>query len=390
MEGKINPIIHIDEPNFDISRQIQRGLLYEVHIADLHFGAIDPKAEYDILYSQFIQKINRLPRIDIIGVDGDIFDKKMMANSPAIYYAIKFIGDIVNIARVHNAAVIMTVGTPSHEAGQYSVLYRYLDDPTVEVYIMDRIGFVYTHGAKILCVPELHNEPESTYEHFFKYTSYDQVFGHMTIKGAVYGNNVGTGRLFCIEDFLRCRGPIISGHVHKPGCFESDFYYTGSPIRYKFGEEEAKGFLIVIMDLDTRMYYTHFEEITSFRYDTIELKDIMSNDPKVVIEYLDNLKTQKGIDYLKVKFRYIVDGSSKTVITNYYRNRGDIKLEFLDTQAEAMEQAKLDQEENSIQYSFITNNKISDEEKFCQYVNIQEGYDFITVDKLREILSEDI
>jgi hypothetical protein len=138
------------------------------------------------------------------------------------------------------------------------------------------------------------------------------------------------------------------------------------------------------------MYYTHFEEITSFRYDTIELKDIMSNDPKVVIEYLDNLKTQKGIDYLKVKFRYIVDGSSKTVITNYYRNRGDIKLEFLDTQAEAMEQAKLDQEENTIQYSFITNNKISDEEKFCQYVNIQEGYDFITVDKLREILSEDI
>ncbi len=389
MGQKINPLIYMDSPEFyDISRGTKRGLLYEVHIADIHFGAMDPQKEYQILYEQFILKISSLPRIDIIAINGDIFEKKMMANSPAIYYAIKFVGDVVAVAKAHNAAVIMTVGTPSHEAGQYSVLYQFLDDPEAEVYIVDQLRYVYTHGVKILCIPELHNEEEALYTQFLNMEFYDQAFGHMTFKGAVYGNNVGTGRLFCIEDFLRSRGPIISGHVHTPGCFERDFYYTGSPMRYKFGEEEAKGFLIVIMDLDTRQYYTHFEEITSFRYDTVELKDIISNDPKKVIDYIDDLKAN-GIDYLKIKFKYIIDGSSKTIITNYYRNRSDVKLEFYDTQAEALEKVKQEQEEQSEKYSFLTDPKISDEQRFCLYVNMQEGHDFINVDKLRQILSED-
>ena len=268
------------------------------------------------------------------------------------------------------------------------MLYQFLNDPDVEVYIVDQLKYVYTHGAKILCIPELHNEEEAIYAQYLNGELYDQAFGHMTFKGAVYGNNVGTGRLFCIEDFLKSRGPVISGHVHTPGCFEKDFYYTGSPMRYKFGEEEAKGFLIVLMDLDTRRYYTHFEEITSFRYDTIELKNIISTDPKVVIEYINDLKS-KGIDYLKIKFKYIIDGSSKTIITNYYRNRNDIKLEFYDTQEEALEKAKLEQEEQSEKYSFLTDPKISDQERFVSYVNMQEGYDFISVTKLISILSDD-
>ena len=389
MGQKINPLIYMDTPEFvDIQRSIRRGLLYEVHIADIHFGAMDPIKEYQILYEQFIMKIASLPRIDIIAINGDIFDKKMMANSPAIYYAIKFVGDVVAVAKAHKAAVIMTVGTPSHEAGQYNVLYQFLDDPEAEVYIVDQLRFVYTHGAKILCIPELHNEEEVIYAQYLNGELYDQAFGHMTFKGAVYGNNVGTGRLFCIEDFLKSRGPVLSGHVHTPGCFERDFYYTGSPLRYKFGEEEAKGFMIVIMDLDTRQYYTHFEEITSFRYDTIELKDIISNDPKVVIDYIDDLKS-KGIDYLKIKFKYIIDGSSKTIINNYYRNRNDVKLEFYDTQEEALEKARQEQDDQSEIYSFLTDPKLSEEQKFCSYVNMMEGCDFITVDRLREILSED-
>ena len=228
MGQKKYPLIYTNTPEFyNLQRSTRRGLLYEVHIADIHFGAMDPLKEYQILYEQFILKISTLPRIDIIAINGDIFDKKMMANSPAIYYAIKFVNDVVAVAKAHRAAVIMTVGTPSHEAGQYNVLYQFLEDPDVEVYIVDQLRFVYTHGAKILCIPELHNEEEALYSQYLNGELYDQAFGHMTFKGAVYGNNVGTGRLFCIEDFLKSRGPVLSGHVHTPGCFEKDFYYTG-------------------------------------------------------------------------------------------------------------------------------------------------------------------
>ena len=388
MKRKINPIIYNDYmPN--LNYDIKRGILYEIHIADLHFGSIDPKIEYDILYEQFILKINTLKRIDIICINGDIFDKKMMANSPAIYYAIKFIGDIVLLSKRYKAAVIMTTGTPSHEANQYNVLYQFLDDRLSEVYIVDHLQFIYTHGAKILCIPELHGIDEEVYHNILNYNVYDQAVGHMTFKGGVYGDIVtGNSRLFSIEDFLRCRGPIIAGHIHTPMCLDRDFYYCGSPIRYRFNEEDSKGFLIVIYNLDTREYYTHFEEIKSFRYDTIELNDIISNDPKVIISYIDNLKTNKNIDYLKIRFRYIMDGANKNIISNYYINRKDIKLEFYNMQEEQIE--RKNNEKNNTIYGFITNNKLSDEEKFVQYVNTMEGYEFITIDKLKSILENDI
>ena len=168
MGQKKNPLIYMNTPEFyDIARSTKRGLLYEVHIADIHFGAMDPIKEYQILYDQFILKISTLPRIDIIAINGDIFDRKMMANSPAIYYAIKFVSDVIAVAKIHRAAVIMTVGTPSHEAGQYNVLYQFLNDPDVEVYIVDQLKYVYTHGAKILCIPELHNEEEAIYAPYY-------------------------------------------------------------------------------------------------------------------------------------------------------------------------------------------------------------------------------
>ena len=386
---KIDPFIY--EPNLvDISRNTQRGILYEVHIADLHFGTIPPKVEYEILHEQFINKIYMMPKLDIIAVNGDLFDHKLLSNSDAVLYASLFIDELCNVARRYNATLILIDGTPSHECGQLKLFYHYLNDPSLDIRIVSTLQYIYTHGAKILCIPELHGVDENIYQQYLYQDFCDQAIGHMTFNGAVYGNNVGTGRLFCIEDFLRCSGPIISGHVHKPGCFDKHFYYCGSPMRYKFGEEEPKGFLIVLVDLDNQSYYTNFEEITSFRYDTIELNDIISNDPKAVIEYIDDLKRNQGIDFLKIKFKYLIDGSSKTIITNFYRNRNDIKLEFYDIQEETAKKLEEEQEKQAQQYSFITNNKLSDYEKFVQYVNIQEGYDFINVERLKQILLEEI
>lgn len=390
MKDLINPFIfYNDDELIDISRKQERGLLYEVHISDLHFGATDPKSEYDILKSQFLDKISIMNRIDIISVNGDIFDHKMLSSSDGVFYAIKFIDDLTIIAKSHNATLILIEGTPLHDANQLKLFYHYMEDKDLDIRIINHIQFQYVKGAKILCIPEHHGLPEEEYRKFLYNEYCDQVFGHMTFKGAVYNDQVGTGRLFDIEDFLHSRGPIISGHVHKPGNFGKDFYYTGCPIRYKFGEEEPKGFLIVVMDLDSRRYYVDFNEIISFKYSTVELTSI-TQDPKSIIEYIDKLKSELDINYIKIKFRYIIDGTNKTVITNYYRNKPDVKLEFLTTEQEAMAKMEAEQRELNNTYGFITDPTLSDEEKFCKYVNIQEGYQFITVDKLREILNEEI
>lgn len=369
---------------------LHRGILNEVHIADLHFGAFDPRKQYEILKEQFLNKIAMIPKLDIIVVDGDIFDHKVMSNSDASMYACIFINDLVEITRVHNATLVLLHGTYSHDFDQLKLFYHYMDDKTVDVRIITEIKFEMIKGARILCIPELYGVDESIYSQFFFNSGwYDAAFIHGTFKGSVYGDNVGNGRLLTPNDFIYCKGVAISGHVHKSGCFNGFYYYCGCPYRWKFGEEEDKGFLLLSHDLDTQIHYVQFEKIESFRYDTIFLDQLVSEDPKKIIDYINKLKAEQGIDYIKVRFRVPIPGYNKTIINNYYRNNGSTFVEFMN-----LEEIEKEKQENQIkqnsQYSYLTDKSISDFERFVRYVNESEGYEFITVQQLNELLSENI
>src|SRR5699024_6790585 len=123
------------------------------------------------------------------------------------------------------------------------------------------------------------------------------------------------------------RGPIISGHVHTGGCFNSYFYYTGSPLRWKYGEEETKGFLVVLYNLDTREHYTHLEEIKSFRYDTINLDELISSNPDEIIRYINQLQSE-GIDNIRIEFTKDIPTDNLNILRNYYRSNGHIKFKI--------------------------------------------------------------
>ena len=391
MKPLINPLKFYDsEEMIDLSLRTSRGFLIEAHLADLHFTAFDPKLQFQILEEQIAIQLENLPRLDILSINGDIFDHKIMSNSEGALYATLFIDRLVGICRAKNTTMVLIHGTYQHDADQLKLFYHYLQDPTVDIRIVTTIQFEYIKGAKILCIPELYGLDESIYRSFlFESGIYDGVFMHGTIKGAIYGDHVGNGRLFTIEDFCKCRGPIVSGHVHKSGCFNTYFYYCGTPYRYKHGEEEDKGYLIVIRDLDSGVHYTHFEKTESFRYITLELDEIISTDPKVVIDYINRVKKEHNIDFLKIRFKVPIDGANKTVINSHYRNSQNITVEFFDVAQEAAKKMEAQLSTNN-EYSFILDNGYSEEEKFVMYVNAKEGYEFITVDKLREILNEDI
>ena len=156
-----------------------------------------------------------------------------------------------------------------------------------------------------------------------------------------------------------------------------------------FGEEEEKGYLICAHDLDSGYQHVDFQPIRSSRYITIDIKDIISNDPQQVIAYIDNLRKEQGLDYLKIKFKHPVEGSTKVILNNYYRNSRTTFVEFMSVMEEqkAMSETNNDIEE---EYNFILDDSLSDMEKFVMYVNLKEGTEFITVDRLKEILAEEI
>ena len=369
---------------------MSKGIFTAVHIADIHFAAFNPRDQYIILKEQFLNKIITYPSIDLVSVNGDLFDHKLMGNSDGIYYASLFIDELVNICRIKQCTLILLHGTYSHDADQLKIFYHYMNDPTVDVRVVTAIQFEQVKQARILLIPELYGVDESVYSQYLHMCGYyDEAFIHGTFEGSVYGNNAGNSKLFTRQDFDMCTGFMIGGHVHHPGCFSGYFYYCGNPYRWKFGEEEDKGFVIAVHDLDNQRHYIHFEKINSPSYITIELNELISSDPQEVIGYINELKRSQGIDYLKIKFNVPVEGANKVVISNYYRNNNTTYVEFLniieEQKAKATTTGIIDGD-----YAYLLDDSISDIEKFVRYVNMEEGVEFITVDKLRELLEEQL
>lgn len=366
----MKPFHHITENEIYINTNIKRGSLIQAHIADIHFGVINPKVQYDILKDQIINVLYNLPILDIIAIDGDLFDRKYMGDTDAISYATRFISDLVSIAKIKSSTLIIIAGTKSHDSGQLKLFYHYLTNSDVDVRIVETIQFEIIKGARILCIPELYRVSESIYEKYlFNSGYYDMCFMHGTIKGAVYGDNVGEGRLFQISDFCKCLGPIISGHIHTGGCFNSYFYYTSSPLRWKFGEEQPKGFLIILYDLDTRYHYTHLQEVKSFIYKTINLSDLVYHSPEDIINYINNIKEKEGIDYIRVQFDIELEKSKADIINNYYKDNNTVKIK-IDKNTKNITRDTLTKSEAEIydKFSYLFSNNISPYDKLSRFI----------------------
>ena len=369
---------------YDIERRIKRGNLVEVHMADIHFGAIDAKTQFNIIKEQVLDVIANLPILDIIFINGDLFDRKFTADTPAIMYANMFFSAIREIAINKNATVVLLYGTAGHDADQLKMFYHYLKDPLFDLRIVETIKFEYIKGAKILCIPELYNLDERLYNEYLFYSGhYDQCVLHGTIDGAGIPSN--GARLFTINDFCNCKGPIIAGHIHICGCYNKYFYYTGSILRWKYGEEQEKGFMVVLYDLDSRQHYAHMIPVYSFRYDTINIDDILLNDPKEVIDYINNLKTVQCIDHLRIEFTDNIAAENMEIIRNYYRNNNTIKLHM----KKQKPKNEIEVSEVANQYHYILDDNLSEFEIMARYINERENAAVITADEIIALMKED-
>ena len=376
--------------SYDPVYQEVRPTLVEIHVADIHFGAMDPKVQFDILVEQLLNKVSTI-HFNLFCINGDLFHHKFMSNSDVVLYASMFIDKVVQLCRINNATLIILHGTASHDANQLKLFYHYLSDPSINIHIIENTQFVYTQGKRILCIPEEYNMGKEYYYQFL-YNSglYDSVCMHGTLKGSIYGCDVedldsSKNPVFSLNSFTNCTGPIIAGHVHVAGCHEQHMYYSGSPLRWQFGEEQTKGFLVVLHNLNTRQYTVDMQEIKSFRYDTINLDEMARCDPKEIIRYLSNLK-DNGIDFIKVKFTQ--GGSSVEAVKNYYKLNNNITIDTTDVQFQ--ETIKENQKNNEVyqEYSYIFDPNLNQYDILTRFINQQKGCDFITVDELMKIVNE--
>lgn len=387
-----------DITSYDVLMQkypYKRGTSLQCHISDIHFGVMDAQLEYKILKEQYIDRIKDLP-LDIISIDGDLFNKLDMSNTDSCLYASLLVADIVSICKNNRKIGIPTVfiilaGTKNHDAGQLRLFYHYLNDSDLDIRIVEQIQFEYVNGMKILCIPELYGIAENIYQQFlYGMGPYDMCFMHGTVQGAVYGDNAGESRLFRPEDFGLCMGPVIAGHVHPGGCFNSFMYYNGSPIRWSFGEEGPKGFQVVLYDMDTRKYYIYLEQIASFRYDTITIDELLCTDPKKVIEYIDNLKAKENIDYIRLKCKLTPDlEPNMKIIQEYYRTNKTVKFKIDKVMTD--EEKSIAEKNTDLynKYSYVFDKSMSAYDILARYIMDNEDGIFITGEDIKKLVLDE-
>ena len=364
------------------------NLFIEAHISDIHFGVIDPKITYKILSEQFTNVIANINDLDLVSINGDLFHHKFMGNSDAIFYALKFVDELVAVCRNKGCTLFILHGTPSHDANQTKLFYQYMNDNTVDVRVIETIRFEYVNGKKILCIPEIPGLGKEYYENILYTETYDSVCAHGTIRGAIYGRNAedldAPSPVFSMNNFILSNGPVIAGHVHVPGCYERDWYYCGSPIRWNFGEEQPKGFVILVHNTYTRQYYVKYMHIESFRYDTINIDDMIASDPVTIYNYLMDLKAQ-GIDNIRIELT--ADHPNINILRDKFRNDGSIKFKC-DFKNDIIRQQANEASEKFKEYDYITDKNLSEYEILTRYINNNKGYTFITTDQLIDLLKE--
>lgn len=378
-----------------IEKKTSRGILRVIHIADLHFGAFNPKDQFDILKAQFLDRISDV-MYDVLVLNGDTYDHKCMSSSDIALYASLFVRACVDDCRRKNATLIINSGTESHDANQLKQFYHYLEDKTVHVEIVESIKAIYTHGAKIICIPEKYNMGARYYqEYLMQHGVYDLCLVHGMYKGAVYqqdSNDLNSMKAPTFEygDFRMCSGPVLFGHVHTPGCFNSHVYYSGSPLRWCFGEEEDKGFLYVAIDMDTKRYYPYFWTIESYKYSTINLDHMIGQDPNTVIEYVKSLQA-KGIHNIRLEFnKPMTDAevANFNIIKSFYKDNPVVKIK-----ADLLKQVngitEKEMTEKMEKYSYLMDPTLNEYQIFTRYLNEQKGYEYITTEELLQILKGD-
>lgn len=369
----------------------KRGISFQVHISDIHFGIIDPKTEYDILQDQFINKIRGMP-LDCISIDGDFFDRLFPSNTDAILYANLFFSELVKICKENrynniNTVLVVIAGTKNHDADQMKLFYPYLDDKELDLRIVEKIQFEWINGCRVLCIPELYNVSKESYiEVLWKSGSYDMVFMHGSIEGGIYDNKMGQAKVFQPNDFGFCLGPVIAGHVHTGPSLHGFCYYNGSPIRWNFGEEEPKGFQIVLYDMDSRYYYIHKEIITSFKYDTLSIDDILLSDPQSIIKYINEKRENEGIDHIRLKCTSTVDNQDTiNILKEYYRLDKGVKFQINKKSSNVINET---QSSLYNQYDYLFNRSMSPYDILAKFINESQSDIMVTSDQIINALKE--
>ena len=371
-----------------------------VMIADIHFGALPVERLYNELeiFLDFIEKKS----LDFIVILGDWFDKKINLNSKDAKYSTVFFERICQICIDNDIKLRIIQGTESHDNSQLEVLEILAKNKPVDFKVFYEVEEEELFpDFNVLYVPEEYIN--SIDEKYGKYINkkYDMIFGHGMIQEVKFAALIQSSETTMKKAPIfkskmlcdMCYGPIFFGHIHTKDIFNDRLYYVGSYSRWKFGEEEDKGFYYVKYENDTKEFEAKFiVNNKAMKYDTIEIYEKESGFYKLntenQIKYIQNLIKSFEYDFLRLQF-YIPQGyeNENLLINMVNESFGKYKNLKLDFKVNSKIKSKREVEEkiNLLldKYGFIFDNKLDTYTKINKFILEKYNKD-ISVEKIKE------
>ena len=315
-------------------------------IADVHIGnkAISWKEYKYQLKKGIIEKLKCINFLDGIVICGDTTHYQISLNSEYANVFQWFISSIVKIAMEHNAFIRIIKGTKSHDLDQLENLRHYedtfdLDFKIINDYMIETIDNCnYAYIAENYIKEAIHDYYKEIFDKPDGY--FDMMFLHGTIEPCKFiqqnSENINTNApIFRLKDLYRvCKGTIQAGHIHTPMTFQNKFFYVGSALRTCHGEEEDKGFNIVVYCQNEGLY--RVDKIINdytFNFKILEISNLFieTNDVDHIVDYVETFIEKHNVDRLSLKVTCI-DKEETTVkiqlLKKYFMKNPNITQSF--------------------------------------------------------------
>jgi DNA repair exonuclease SbcCD nuclease subunit len=373
-------------------------------VGDIHFGYYPP----DLLYKEFQLIIDAIYEYkpDCVVIAGDYYDTKLSMASAHSVYSVKAFSDLIKVCEDKDIKVRQIKGTNSHDPeNQLKNLAQIANSSQCDYKLILTVDEEEIFpGFNILYIPEEYMEDSKEYYKDYFNKKYQLVFGHGMFEETNFSskNKYKTMKKYPVfnskemEDI--CEGPIVFGHIHTAQRIRNRIQYTGSLVRSRFGEEEAKGFYIVEFDSNNKESdFTFIENENTLRYDTIEIKEdnqIFSLLIGEQIAYLKNLVNMYKKDFLRIKINTPEDMiNSTSFIDNVnvvFNDMKNVKVQIIENSKLKLDK-ELREKVNLLmdKYNFIFDKSVGYDEKIREYIKLKTGKE-IDLERIRSMISGNV
>lgn len=308
-----------------------------VQIGDIHWGAMKA-LETEITLSYFIKFLLMKKDIDIVVIAGDYYDHKIPLYSETGIRSVNWFNRLYDVVvNKLNAKLRVIYGTQDHDAGQLEAFRQFADGEKCCIFDRTTTELDILPGLNMIFCPDeciTNDEYYDTYYHAYN-------CGEPIHIGVFHGNfdillpdfvssmakDMEKPNVIYEYNFWKSliQGPLLANHFHDSS-ITGALHCVGSYNRWKFGEDNPKGFAFLQYDTDKNTYYyKHIDNpyadiYKTYHLDTFIIKSI--DDINALISVVRDDLTKDETIHIRIK---ITINSSGEMVNKYIET---LKLEF--------------------------------------------------------------